>query len=137
MATNPTGAAPAYMAGVPVPGTPGTPGPGAGAPPSAQQVLAAVETARRQAEEALRRAAAAEAELSRTRSEHTEHLRLITASLESSAKKSGQKQWDIVDTKLLQKPQSFKGEEDRWPTWSFKLLAYIAALDNKSYLAMT
>ena len=42
----------------------GTPGPGAGTPPSAQQVLAAVETARRPAEEALRRAAAAEAELS-------------------------------------------------------------------------
>ena len=108
MATNPTGPAPAE--GVPVPGTPGTPGTGAGAgvPPTAQQVLAAVETARRQAEEALKRAAAAEAELSRARSEHTEHLRLITAAMETSAKWSGQEQWDIVDAKLLQKPQSFK-----------------------------
>ena len=84
-----------------------------------------------------KRAMAAEAELTRTRSEHTEHLRLISASLDSSAKRSGQRQWDIVDTKLLQKPKSLKCEQDRWPTWSFKLLAYIAALDNKLFQAMT
>ena len=36
---------------------------------------------------------------------------------------------DLVDTKLLSKPKSFSGNQDEWAGWSFKMLAYLGALD--------
>ena len=36
---------------------------------------------------------------------------------------------DLVDTRLLTKPRAFGGQEAEWPGWSFKMLAYIGALD--------
>ena len=47
------------------------------------------------------------------------------------------RRWDIVDTKLLQKPQQLKGPEASWANWSFKSLAYVACLDNRVFEAMT
>jgi hypothetical protein len=36
---------------------------------------------------------------------------------------------DLVDTRLLTKPKAFGGQEAEWAGWSFKMLAYIGALD--------
>ncbi len=36
---------------------------------------------------------------------------------------------DLVDTRLLTKPRAFGGQEAEWAGWSFKMLAYIGALD--------
>ncbi|CAK0858488.1 unnamed protein product [Prorocentrum cordatum] len=48
---------------------------------------------------------------------------------------------DLVDTRLLAKPKAFGGSEDEWPGWSFKMLAYLGALDemmaNELTAAMT
>ncbi|CAK0902772.1 unnamed protein product [Prorocentrum cordatum] len=38
---------------------------------------------------------------------------------------------DLVDTRLLAKPKAFGGSEDEWPGWSFKMLAYLGALDEQ------
>ncbi|CAK0873076.1 unnamed protein product [Prorocentrum cordatum] len=38
---------------------------------------------------------------------------------------------DLVDTRLLAKPKAFGGNEDEWPGWSFKMLAYLGALDEQ------
>ncbi|CAK0814821.1 unnamed protein product, partial [Prorocentrum cordatum] len=38
---------------------------------------------------------------------------------------------DLVDTRLLAKPKAFGGSEDERPGWSFKMLAYLGALDEQ------
>jgi DNA-binding protein YbaB len=39
--------------------------------------------------------------------------------------------FELVDTKLLTKPRPFGGKEEEWGSWSFKMLAYIGALDGE------
>jgi hypothetical protein len=36
---------------------------------------------------------------------------------------------ELVDTKLLTKPKAFGSNEEEWPSWSFKMMAYLGALD--------
>ena len=139
--------------------------PTAGVPPSVEQVLAGsraaqagASAAQAEARAATQRAAAAESELTRTRAEYATQrasmqtaeatrgqaeqarlaLEIITHQMKTeSAPRGANRRWDIVDTKLLQKPQQFKGQESSWPNWSFKLLAYVACLGNRLFEAMT
>ena len=37
--------------------------------------------------------------------------------------------FELVDTKLLTKPRPCGGKEEEWGSWSFKMLAYVGALD--------
>ena len=57
----------------------------------------------------------------------------LTTRLASSASTSPQRTADprasLVDTCLLGKPESFPGDPQRYPDWSFKLKAYFGAID--------
>ena len=35
-----------------------------------------------------------------------------------------------MDTRLLAKPKASGGSEEEWPAWSFKMMAYLSALDH-------
>ena len=37
---------------------------------------------------------------------------------------------ELIDTRLLAKPKAFGGIEEDWPAWSFKMMAYLSALDH-------
>ena len=45
--------------------------------------------------------------------------------------------FELVDTKLLTKPRPFGGKEEEWGSWSFKMLAYIGALDGEMLKELT
>ena len=131
--------------------------PTAGAPPSAEQALAVIRAAQAgasaaqaEARAAAQRAAAAESELSRTHAEYTAQLTSMQAALEATRgqveqsrlaletvvqhmkteppPRSTSRRWDIVDTKLLQKPQQFKGQGAMWP----QLVLQVAGLHRGS-----
>ena len=57
----------------------------------------------------------------------------LTTRLASSASTSPQRPPDprasLVDTRLLGKPASFSGDPQKYPDWSFKLKAYLGAID--------
>ena len=142
--------------GSPVAGSPAlasNPGPG-GAPLVVEQVTAGIRAAQAgataaqaQAQEAMQRARAAEAELARTRQEHASQMTAAQTALEATRSQAEQsrlafetvaqqqqtksaapgRRFDIIDTRLMQKPQSFKGAKSAWPNWSFKLLSWISS----------
>ena len=43
----------------------------------------------------------------------------------------------LVDTKLLSKPQHYDGTQEAWADWSFVFRAYCTALDDKLTALMT
>ena len=45
--------------------------------------------------------------------------------------------FELVDTKLLTKPRPFGGKEEEWGSWSFKMLAYVGALDGEMLKELT
>jgi len=53
------------------------------------------------------------------------------AAMQSAAATTGRDRPEIVDTKILQKPQVFTGNDSDWANWSFKMTAYAAALDGE------
>ena len=57
----------------------------------------------------------------------------LTTRLASSASTSPQRPPDprasLVDTRLLGKPENFSGDPQKYPGWSFKLKAYLGAID--------
>ncbi len=47
----------------------------------------------------------------------------------TSSSPSSARPMSLVDTRLLGKPQTCNGELQRFPDWSFKLKAYLGAID--------
>ena len=55
----------------------------------------------------------------------------VPASPPSASSRQRPTGFELVDTKLLTKPRSFGGKEEEWGSWSFKMLAYVGALDGE------
>ena len=118
---------------------------------SREQIATAINAARRRAEEAEAVAQQAVAQQNQRAlqvqqlQETIRHLQAANAvgaasvaasTVDGTTARAQEHTWDIIDNKLLSKPQMFKGQEKEWPMWSFKLLAYIASLGEELYAEM-
>ena len=43
---------------------------------------------------------------------------------------------NLVDLRILNKPETFAGETHEWKSWSFKMRQYIAAVDEEHHLEL-
>ena len=50
---------------------------------------------------------------------------------EASQRQGGQPSYSVVDTRVLSKPESYVGSPTKFPDWSFKMRAYLGAVDER------
>ena len=46
-------------------------------------------------------------------------------------RQGGQPSYSVVDTRVLSKPESYVGSPTKFPDWSFKMRAYLGAVDER------
>ena len=59
----------------------------------------------------------------------TARIDLLQATGTATPQEATQHENRVIDTRVLQRPAEFAGEQDKWPAWSFGMRAYAGAVD--------
>ena len=62
---------------------------------------------------------------------HLQRTVALESALALAGATGGGQRSDLVDKRLLAKPSTFNGSQDKWSDWAFVLRAYIGAIDPK------
>ena len=76
-------------------------------------------------------------QLSQERAVRAETALAQSVSVPGSPPRQRPRDLELVDTKLLTKPRRFSGKEGERSAWTFKMLAYVGALDGEMLAVLT